>query len=78
MNLSDLKIIVTGAGGGMGAHFARRLSEAGAQVAAGDVNEKGLAELPAKIHRRRLDVANEEDCLAFVSWARYGETSRLM
>jgi len=69
MNLKDLKIVVTGAGGGMGAHFARRLMEAGAQVAAGDVNEAGLSELPAAIHRRKLDVSNEADCQAFVEWA---------
>ncbi len=69
MNLSDLKIIVTGAGGGMGAYFAQRLSQAGAQVAAGDVNEKGLAELPQQVHRRRLDVASEQDCTEFVAWA---------
>jgi 3-oxoacyl-[acyl-carrier protein] reductase len=69
MNLSDMKIIVTGAAQGMGAHFARRLHEAGAVVAAGDVNEAGLAELPAGIHRRRLNVADEADVQAFVAWA---------
>jgi NAD(P)-dependent dehydrogenase (short-subunit alcohol dehydrogenase family) len=37
MQLNQLKVIVTGAARGMGAHFATRLSEAGAQVAAGDV-----------------------------------------
>ena len=69
MELSDLRIIVTGAAQGMGAHFARRLAEAGAKVAAGDVNEQGLAALPAGIHRRRLDVADEADVAAFVGWA---------
>ena len=69
MKLSDLKIIVTGAARGMGAHFACRLHEAGAKVAAGDVSEAGLAELPAGIHRRRLDVASEADREAFVAWA---------
>ena len=44
MKLADLKIVVSGAAGGMGRHFAVRLAEAGAQVAAGDVNEGGLAE----------------------------------
>ena len=43
-----------------------RLAEAGAQVAAGDVNEAGLAETavakgPGKIHTRKLDVADEAD-----------------
>jgi 3-oxoacyl-[acyl-carrier protein] reductase len=75
MQLSQLKIIVTGAAQGMGAHFTRRLVEAGAQVAAGDVREDLLAELasscegPGKVHTRRLDVSNEADVGAFVDWA---------
>jgi 3-oxoacyl-[acyl-carrier protein] reductase len=76
MQLSQLKIIVTGAAQGMGAHFARKLAEAGAQVAAGDVKEDGLAAvaeaargLPGKIHTRKLDVANEAEVGAFVDWA---------
>ncbi|MEZ4404405.1 MAG: SDR family oxidoreductase [Kofleriaceae bacterium] len=76
MKLSDLKIIVTGAAQGMGAHFAQRLAEAGAQVAAGDVKEDGLAALveataglPGKVYARKLDVADEADVGAFVDWA---------
>ena len=76
MQLSQLKIIVTGAAQGMGAHFARRLAEAGAQVAAGAVKEEGLAELaaaakglPGKIHTRKLDVSSEADVGAFVEGA---------
>src|ERR1044071_8048128 len=76
MHLSSLKIIVTGAAQGMGAHFARRLAEAGAQVAAGDVKEEGLAALaesakglPGKIHTRKLDVSSEADVTSFVEWA---------
>lgn len=76
MQLSQLKIIVTGAAQGMGAHFARRLAEAGAQVAAGDVKDEGLAQLaeatrglPGKVHTRTLDVSNEADVAAFVDWA---------
>lgn len=69
MELQDLKIIVTGGGGGMGAHFALRLAEAGATVAVGDVDEEGLAKLPDSIHRRRLDVSSDTDCDAFVAWA---------
>lgn len=39
----DLKIILTGGAQGMGAHFVTRLHEAGAKVAAGDVNEAAFA-----------------------------------
>lgn len=69
MNLKDLKIIVTGGAQGMGAHFARRLLEAGAQVAVGDVNETALAALPEGIKRRKLDVSKEQDITEFVEWA---------
>jgi 3-oxoacyl-[acyl-carrier protein] reductase len=69
MELRDLKVIVTGGAQGMGAHFATRLHEAGAKVAAGDVNEAGLAALPAGIERRRLDVGSEADVTSFVAWA---------
>ncbi len=69
MELKDLKIIVTGGAQGMGAHFAKRLWEAGAKVAVGDVNEAALAALPEGIARRRLDVSNEADVVAFVDWA---------
>lgn len=70
MQLRDVKAIVTGAARGMGAHFARRLHEAGAQVAAGDIDEGALAELPAGIHKRKLDVRRESDCVEFAAWAR--------
>jgi 3-oxoacyl-[acyl-carrier protein] reductase len=69
MELNKLKIIVTGAASGMGAHFAKRLAEAGAQVCAGDVNEGLLNELPPGIHRRKLDVSDQHHCEAFVAWA---------
>ncbi len=76
MQLSEMKIIVTGAAQGMGRHFALRLAEAGAQVAAGDVEESKLAELaeasqgaPGKVHTRRLDVGDEADIGGFVDWA---------
>src|SRR3569623_231258 len=76
MQLSSLKLIITGAAQGMGAHLARRLAEAGALVAAGDGKEEGLAArvesshgLPGKIHARKLDVSSEADVGAFVDWA---------
>lgn len=69
MKLDTLKIIVTGGAQGMGAFFAQALAEAGATVAAGDVNTDALERLPKGIHRRRLDVSSEDDCQAFVKWA---------
>ncbi len=76
MKLEDMKMIVTGAGGGMGYYFCEKLVQAGAQVAAGDVNEVGLAQLveatagaPGKVHTRKLDVSSEQDTEAFVDWA---------
>lgn len=69
MQLSDLKIIVTGAARGMGAYFATTLHEAGAAVTAGDVDEAALAALPPGIHRRRLDVSDSASCTELVAWA---------
>jgi 3-oxoacyl-[acyl-carrier protein] reductase len=69
MQLSDLRVIVTGAARGMGAHFAARLSEAGAKVVAADVDEAGLRELPERVERRVCNVASEEECAALVQWA---------
>jgi len=69
MELSTLKVIVTGGAAGLGAHFATRFAEAGAQVAVGDVNEAGFAGLPGAVKRRRLDVASEPDVADFVAWA---------
>ena len=76
MRLEDLKIIVTGGAQGMGLHFALRRAEAGAQVAAGDVNEEGLKTLAeesqsfkGKVHTHKLNVADEAEVGAFVEWA---------
>jgi len=76
VQLEQLKVIVTGAAQGMGRHFALRLVEAGAAVAAGDVNTDGLASLDAeakgkkgKLLSHRLDVSNEQEVGTFVAWA---------
>jgi 3-oxoacyl-[acyl-carrier protein] reductase len=69
MELASLKVIVTGGAQGMGAYFAMALVDAGAQVAAGDVNEAALDALPKQVHRRRLDVSDEASVKAFVGWA---------
>ncbi|MBL8684918.1 MAG: SDR family NAD(P)-dependent oxidoreductase [Myxococcales bacterium] len=76
MKLEDLKIVVTGSARGMGRHFCVRLAEAGAQVAAGDVDEAGLASLveetkglKGKVHARKLNVGDEAEIGSFVDWA---------
>jgi 3-oxoacyl-[acyl-carrier protein] reductase len=76
MRLEDTKFIVTGAASGLGRHYALRLAEAGGQVAAGDVNEEGLASLATeasnfsgKIHTRKLNVGDEGDIASFVAFA---------
>jgi 3-oxoacyl-[acyl-carrier protein] reductase len=76
MRLADTKFIVTGGAQGMGRHFALRIAEAGGQVAAGDVNEAGLASLAeetkglqGKVHVRKLNVADEADVMSFVAFA---------
>jgi len=76
MRLEDTKIIVTGAAQGLGRHFAMRLAEAGAQVAAGDLNEEGLSSLEAEakalkgaVHTKKLDVSDDAACTDFVNWA---------
>jgi 3-oxoacyl-[acyl-carrier protein] reductase len=76
MQLDEMKIIVTGAGGGMGAHFALRLLQAGARVAAIDVNADGLkalaeasAGIRGKLLTRQVDVADDAQRATFVDWA---------
>jgi 3-oxoacyl-[acyl-carrier protein] reductase len=69
MELNTVKALVTGAASGMGFHFAKRLKELGAEVAACDVNEAGLAELPAGIHRRKVDVSKSSECAELAKWA---------
>lgn len=69
MQLSELKIIVTGGARGMGAHFATRLHEAGAKVVAADLDTEGLAALPSGIHTRVCNVAVESECESLVAWA---------
>jgi 3-oxoacyl-[acyl-carrier protein] reductase len=76
MRLEDTKFIVTGAAQGLGRHYAFRLAEAGGQVAAGDVNEAGLASLAeeakglkGKVYTRKLNVADEADIGSFIDFA---------
>ena len=61
--------VVTGSASGMGQIAARRLADAGATVAAVDVNEEGLAETAASspnIHPYRCDVSSLDDVRATI------------
>lgn len=69
MSFKDQVVFVTGGGSGMGRLAAQRMAEAGAKVAAVDVNEAGLAETAREnpaIYTRLLDVTDNEAVLATV------------
>jgi 3-oxoacyl-[acyl-carrier protein] reductase len=76
MQLQDVRAIVTGAGSGLGQHFAAQLVRAGAAVAAGDIDVKGLERLkglaegaPGRVWSSKLDVSQEASVAAFVKEA---------
>lgn len=76
MKLGNLKAIVTGGASGMGRHFSLALCREGAQVAAFDVSEAGLAALAAdggdfggRLRTYRVNVAKEADVVAGVAQA---------
>ena len=69
MSFTGQVVFVTGGGSGMGRLAAQRMADAGAKVAAVDVNEAGLAETAAGrdgIHAWRLDVTDHQAVLAAV------------
>ena len=69
MSFAGQVVFVTGGGSGMGRLAAQRMADAGAQVAALDVNEAGLAETAEgreSIHTWRLDVTDNEAVLETV------------
>lgn len=76
MKCQDMKIIVTGAGRGIGREFCQKLSQSGAQVFGGDIDMDGLAETAKSLKSskgtfafKQLDVALEESVTSFVDWA---------
>ena len=69
MSFKDRVVFITGGGSGMGRLAAQRMAEAGAKVAAVDVNEAGLAETAREhpaIYTRMLDVTDNQAVLATV------------
>jgi 3-oxoacyl-[acyl-carrier protein] reductase len=76
MKLSDLRVIITGAASGMGKHFSLRLCEAGAKVAAFDIDEAGLkvladeaSGLPGELKTWIANVADEDQAVSAVAEA---------
>lgn len=73
MSLDDMKVLVTGASSGLGAHMARFLAGRGAQVAAAARRVEALKALAAEsphIHPVQLDVTDSESVAACVATAR--------
>jgi NAD(P)-dependent dehydrogenase (short-subunit alcohol dehydrogenase family) len=69
MSFEGQVVFVTGGASGMGRLAAQRMADAGAKVAAVDVNEAGLAETAEgreSIHTWRLDVTDNQAVLATV------------
>lgn len=69
MSFKDRVVFITGGGSGMGRLAAQRMAEAGAKVAAVDVNEAGLAETAREhptIYTRMLDVTDNQAVVATV------------
>jgi 3-oxoacyl-[acyl-carrier protein] reductase len=87
MNLSEMKIVVTGAASGMGRYFALQLAKAGAQVAACDLNEAGLeslaaeaADAPGTLKTWLTNVADEASVASLFdeAWAAFGGLNGLV
>ncbi len=71
--VSDLKVIITGGSGGLGAAAATLLAEGGAHVLVADINDEAGAALADtlgdKVQYRHLDVTKPEDWAAAVEAA---------
>jgi 3-oxoacyl-[acyl-carrier protein] reductase len=76
MNLSDMKVLVTGGGSGMGREFTLQLATAGASVAFCDVSDDAIAAtldaaagLPGKVFGFKADVSSEDDVTRLIGQA---------
>lgn len=74
MQISEMKMLVTGGGSGMGREFVLALARDGAQVAFCDVSDEGIAAteaeakgLPGKVVGFKADVSNEDEVAKLVA-----------
>ncbi|MAZ88057.1 MAG: hypothetical protein CL693_10450 [Cellvibrionaceae bacterium] len=72
-NYQNQVVLITGAGGGLGAEAARQFGEQGAKLAISDINEDKLEQTSAElktqgfnVFSRLCDVTHEDDVKAFV------------
>jgi short-subunit dehydrogenase len=83
MNLTDARIVLTGAAGGIGSATAARLAQAGAKLVIADLNPEPLARLAADLDTQLLaavaaDVASETGRAAIAAAAREHEVNVLV
>ncbi|MFT4676504.1 MAG: NAD(P)-dependent dehydrogenase (short-subunit alcohol dehydrogenase family) [Patiriisocius sp.] len=63
--LTDKRVIITGAGSGVGAATALSAAKQGATVTALDISKTGLSQLGNTVRSRQLDVSSEEGWQSF-------------
>jgi 3-oxoacyl-[acyl-carrier protein] reductase len=85
MNINTLKVVVTGAGSGMGRHFVERLLDSGAEVSAWDTQIESLNTLKATypgtdLHIAQVDVSKESEVQVAMSdaWKALGGLNGLI
>lgn len=73
MRFQDKIVVVTGAGGGIGAAISTRFGDEGARVIVSDVNADGAASTLTALHDRSIraraivsDIATREGCIALI------------
>ncbi len=65
--INKMKLIITGAGAGIGRIIAEAFATQGAAVALCDTNENLFADLPTAFYKQRADVADENEMKSFMT-----------